>query len=146
MRNITHLVVHCSATPEGKRFTAADIDRWHKERGWEMIGYHFVILLDGTIEMGRPISKVGAHVSGYNATTIGICLIGGMDATGKKAKDTYNEKQLASLHALLHDMKEKFPKAEVLGHRDFPNVHKECPSKDIRAWWNGGHKIEGNNG
>jgi N-acetylmuramoyl-L-alanine amidase len=145
MREIKHLVVHCSATPEGKHFTAADIDRWHKAQGWRMIGYHFVILLDGTIQIGRPIEQVGSHVAGHNAKSIGICLIGGMDAANKKPKDTYNAKQLEALHALLHDLKAQFPSAEVLGHRDFPGVNKACPSKDIRKWWNGGHGVKGNN-
>lgn len=91
MRTINQIIIHCSATPEGRDYTAADIDRWHRQRGFHGIGYHYVIRLDGTIEHGRPVEQIGAHCKGHNATTIGVCYIGGLrkkaigvpDATGK---------------------------------------------------------------
>lgn len=135
MRPITHLVVHCSATPEGRYVDATVIDGWHRAKGWSGIGYHFVILLDGRIQIGRPLSRPGAHVEGHNAKTIGICMIGGMDAAMKNPKNTFTLAQFKSLHALLHDMRAQFPKAEILGHRDFPGVNKACPSFDVRKWW-----------
>lgn len=133
MRAIKELVVHCSATPAGKPFRAADIDKWHRERGWESIGYHFVIPLDGSIEPGRPLEEIGAHVSGHNTASIGICLIGGVDANGKPA-ETYNSRQYAALRLVLDGLRARWPDARILGHRDFPKVAKACPSFDVRAW------------
>lgn len=133
MRDITALVVHCSATPAGKPFRAADIDRWHREKGWVCIGYHFVIPLDGSVEPGRPVAEPGAHVEGHNRDTIGICLIGGVDALGKPA-NTFNERQFDALELQLRALRGKFPAAKILGHRDFPGVKKACPSFDVRAW------------
>lgn len=133
MRPITALVVHCSATPAGKPFRAADIDRWHREKGWDGIGYHFVIPLDGSVEPGRPLAEAGAHVQNHNRDTIGICLIGGVDATGKPAA-TFNELQYDALEHQLLALRAKWPNARILGHRDFPGVNKACPSFDVRAW------------
>lgn len=76
MRRITEIIVHCSATREGKYFTAEDIDRWHKAQGFACIGYHFVVRTDGRIEMGRSIERVGAHCKGHNGTSIGVCYVG----------------------------------------------------------------------
>ena len=90
MRKINKIILHCSATKEGKHYTAKDIDRWHREQGYTMIGYHYVILLDGTVEYGRPLEMQGAHTYGHNADSIGICYIGGLDQYGK-AKDTRAE-------------------------------------------------------
>ena len=75
MRRITEIIVHCSATREGKYFTAEDIDRWHKAQGFACIGYHFVVRTDGRIEMGRGIERVGAHCKGHNGTSIGVCYV-----------------------------------------------------------------------
>lgn len=118
MRSIHYLVVHCSATIEGKDFDAKDIDAWHKKRGWSGIGYHYVIKLDGAIEKGRPDSKIGAHVKGYNKHSLGICYIGGL-AKNQAPKDTRTPQQKAALENLLIDLKIKHPKAEIRGHRDF---------------------------
>lgn len=135
MREIKHIVIHCSATPENKHFSSADIDRWHKKRGFKKIGYHYVVLLDGTIERGRADSEVGAHVAGHNSTSIGICYIGGVDADDiKKAEDTRTAAQKKALKKLVVELTAKYPKAKVLGHRDFPKVAKACPSFDVKAW------------
>lgn len=133
MRPITALVVHCSATPAGKPFRAADIDRWHREKGWAGIGYHFVIPLDGSVEPGRPLEEAGAHVEGHNRDTIAICLIGGVDASGKPA-NTFKDCQFDALEMQLRALRSRFPRAKILGHRDFPGVKKACPSFDVRAW------------
>ena len=132
MRRIDYIAVHCSATRKGADFKAKDIDKWHKDRGWKCIGYHYVIDLDGTIEKGRPESEVGAHVSGYNSHSIGICYIGGLSKDGKKAEDTRTNAQKESLAKLLIQLMVKYPKAKIMGHRDFPKVHKDCPSFDVR--------------
>ena len=131
MRTIKELIVHCTATPEGKYFDAADIDRWHKKRGWSGNGYHFVILLDGTIEYGRDLKKSGAHTRGRNSTSIGITYIGGMDANMQKAKDTRTEAQKESMLLLLKTLKKLHPEAVIYGHRDFSS--KACPSFDAKT-------------
>lgn len=118
MREIKYIVLHCSATKEGKNIGAQDIDRWHRQRGFRKIGYHFVILLDGSICRGRDITEIGAHVAGSNAQSIGICYVGGLDAAGKP-KDTRTEQQKAAMFYLLQRLREQFPQAQILGHRDF---------------------------
>lgn len=126
MRKITEIIVHCSATAEGKDFNAADIDRWHRAQGWNGIGYHYVVRLDGTVENGRPVEKVGAHCAGKNATSIGVCYIGGIASDGHTPSDTRTTQQKAALLALLRRLKTQFPKAKIYGHRDF--AKKACPS------------------
>lgn len=127
-REIKEIIVHCAATPEYKNFTVEDIDRWHKERGFNCIGYHYVIYLDGSIHIGRDLNKTGAHCTGHNSKSIGICYIGGVAKDGKTPKDTRTKEQKESLLLLLKELKTKFPKAKIYGHRDFAN--KACPSFD----------------
>ena len=130
MRQITEIIVHCADTPEGRDVRAADIRRWHMtEHGWADIGYHFVVDLDGTIEDGRPIEKVGTHCSGHNANSIGICYIGGA-SKDMKPKDTRTQAQKDALIQLLKDLRQKYPLAKIYGHRDFAN--KACPSFDAK--------------
>ena len=93
MRKINEIIVHCSATPEGKDFHASDIDRWHKAQGWKCIGYNYVIDLDGTVEPGRPLNEIGAHTVGHNSNSIGICYIGGCAKDGRTPKDTRTPEQ-----------------------------------------------------
>lgn len=126
MRQINYIIIHCSATKAGQDFRAKDIDRWHRERGWDGIGYHKVIDLDGTVEPGRSEAKPGAHCKGHNSDSIGICYIGGLNKDGKPA-DTRTELQKAALAGLVAGYKQRFPNAKVVGHRDMPNVHKACP-------------------
>lgn len=134
MRKITHLVVHCSATRPGAGIGAEEIRKWHiQQNGWRDIGYHYVITRAGEVEPGRPIEQAGAHVSGHNSTTIGICLVGGVDAANK-AENNYTAEQWLSLKKLLAELKDRFPGAEILGHRDFPKVAKDCPCFDARKW------------
>lgn len=137
MRDITHLVIHCSATPEGRSHTAADIGRWHKDRGFHRIGYHYVIRLDGTVEKGREETEVGAHVAGHNSKTIGICYVGGVDKVKLQPKDTRTREQKAALLKLLKELRRRYPKAVILGHRDFPKVAKACPSFPAKAEYAG---------
>lgn len=128
MRKIKEIIVHCSATPEGKDFTTDDIDRWHKARGFRCIGYHYIIYRDGSVHRGRPESDVGAHCLGHNSASIGVCYIGGCETDGKTPKDTRTDAQKAALLNLLTELKQRYPKASIHGHRDFDA--KACPSFD----------------
>ena len=131
MRPITEIIIHCSATPEGRPHTAVQIDAWHRRRGFTCIGYHYVILLDGTIETGRPVTQYGAHCTGHNMNSIGICYIGGMTKDNKTPKDTRTPAQKAALLQLLKSLKAQYPIATIHGHRDF--AAKACPSFDATA-------------
>lgn len=135
MRVIKYLVVHCSATRPDKDIGAKEIDYSHRvERGWDGIGYHYVIRRNGEIEEGREEEAIGAHVHGHNMHSIGICLIGGYDKDGKAAAE-YMSEQWRSLVALLTDLTQRYPDATVMGHRDFPGVNKACPCFDVKTWW-----------
>lgn len=129
MREITRIILHCSATPEGKDFTVADIDRWHKARGWQGIGYHYVVYRDGSVHNGRDIAVAGAHTSGYNRDSIGVCYIGGVAIDGKTPKDTRTPAQRRALRVLVEQLRKQFPKATVHGHYEF--AAKACPSFKI---------------
>ena len=136
MRKITDIVIHCSATGPGADIGVKEIRDWHmKQNGWKDIGYHFVIRRDGAIENGRPMEQVGAHVSGHNANSIGVCLVGGVDSKGKPEAN-YTPDQWAALKRLLCGLGREFPGARILGHRDFPNVKKDCPCFDVADWLN----------
>lgn len=128
MRNINLIIIHCSATKEGQNFHLKDIDRWHREKGYKKVGYHYVIDLDGTVEKGRDESEIGAHCQGKNKNSIGICYVGGLDINGKP-KDTRTKEQKEALWNLLRQLLNKYPKATIHGHRDFAN--KACPSFDV---------------
>lgn len=149
MRKIDEIIIHCSDSPEGRNDKAEDIRRWHKQRGFNDIGYHYVIDLDGTIEQGRPIEQAGAHCTGHNRNSIGICYIGGaywrdgVNAKGKPIKgkdgktvlmpkDTRTVAQYDALAKLLKELKEQFPEATIHGHREF--AAKACPSFDVQQW------------
>ena len=129
MRVITLLVVHCSAVRPWQRSSVQDIDRWHRARGWKYgCGYHYVIRRDGSIETGRPLEMIGAHVVGHNTHSIGICYEGGLDAAGNAA-DTRTPKQKQTLRRLLEQLHERFPNAVIVGHHDL-NPLKPCPCYD----------------
>ena len=131
MRSINEIIVHCADTPEGRDNTVADITRWHKDRGFRTIGYHYVIYRDGSIHNGRPIEEIGAHCKGHNAHSIGICYIGGKSADGKKHIDTRTPEQKEALLSLLRLLKAQFPNAQIYGHRDF--AARDCPCFDARS-------------
>lgn len=131
MRLINKIIIHCSATPEGKDFTASDIQAWHVKRGFNEIGYHFVIGLDGTVERGRNIQRVGAHCLDQNRNSIGICYIGGLAKDGKTPKDTRTEAQKKSLLLLIRELKAKYPRITIHGHNEY--AAKDCPCFDVKA-------------
>jgi len=128
MRQIKQIIIHCSATPEGKNIGATTIRGWHKERGFTDIGYHYVIRLDGTIEQGRPIEQIGAHCQGHNRNSIGICYIGGLSQK-RQPKDTRTIAQRQAMKQLIQELQEQFPEATIHGHREF--AAKACPCFDI---------------
>lgn len=127
-RKINEIIVHCTATAEGKDFKVSDIDKWHRAKGWDGIGYHQVVYLDGSVHPGRPMDKVGAHCLGHNQNSIGVVYVGGVASDGKTPKDTRTPEQKAALRKLLTDLKRKYPGATIHGHRDF--AAKACPSFD----------------
>lgn len=131
MRKIDKIIVHCTATIEGVDWTVDDIRKWHIEQNhWDDIGYHYVIHLDGSIHKGRDEEVVGAHCYGYNAHSIGVCYVGGLEKGTKRAKDTRTPQQKESLIRLLMELVCKYPDAEILGHRDLAN--RKCPSFDAK--------------
>jgi N-acetylmuramoyl-L-alanine amidase len=130
MRAINKIILHCSATPEGRHTTVEDIRLWHKQRGWSDIGYHYVVYLDGTVHEGRPIERSGAHVKSYNKNSIGICYIGGVDKNNLKAKDTRTPEQIMALDLLIGSLLDDFKGATLHGHNEFAN--KACPSFDVQ--------------
>ena len=151
MKTIDAIVIHCSATRANQDVRAADIDKWHKERGFACIGYNYVVDLDGTVELGRPLTRDGAHcntagLSGvsYNKHSIGICYVGGLDADGNAA-DTRTPEQKKALSELVYKLMEEYPIVEVIGHRDAsPDKNgngvieqnewiKQCPCFDVKS-------------
>jgi N-acetylmuramoyl-L-alanine amidase len=128
MRPIKEIVVHCTATPEGRNHTVADVDRWHKERGFSEIGYHYLVDLKGAELAGRHISKTGAHVQGHNTGTIGIAYVGGIDKNTFKPKDTRTPAQKAALVRLIQRLLKTYPTiTRISGHHDY-DKGKACPS------------------
>lgn len=125
-RNIREIIVHCSATPDGKDFTVDDIRKWHKARGFSDVGYHYIVYRDGSVHDGRSVHLVGAHCTNHNANSIGVCYIGGVATDGKTPKDTRTPQQKEALLTLLKQLKSLYPQAKIYGHRNFSN--KACPS------------------
>ena len=135
MRKINKIIIHCSATKEGRDFRLKDVANWHKERRFPMsggtyCGYHYVIDLSGRIEIGKPLQYTGCHCKNHNADSIGICYIGGLDADGRPA-DTRTPWQKDSMWSLVKFLQLVFPDATVYGHRQFSN--KDCPCFDVRS-------------
>ena len=129
MRKIEKIIVHCTATPEGRDVSVADVTRWHRARGFRTIGYHYLIGLDGKVYPGRPLEQVGAHCVGQNAKSVGVCSVGGCDKQ-MHPKDTRTAAQRESLRQLVSELKARFPGATLHGHREF--AAKACPSFDVR--------------
>lgn len=143
--NIEYIVIHCSATNPNQDIGAAEIDQWHRAKGWSGIGYHFVICRDGKIELGKPLHRIGAHAYGYNRVSWGLCMVGGVDSKNKP-EDNFTNEQYTSLRNLLNVLSNIEPKAGILGHRDLsPDINgdgviekwewmKDCPCFDVREF------------
>lgn len=128
-RLIQRIIIHCSATKPGQVCNAEIIDKWHKEKGYKCIGYHYVILPDGTIEIGRKEQEKGAHCSGYNSDSIGICYVGGLDEKGKP-KDTRTIEQKIALINLIQDLCSRYKIKSIAGHNYYSK--KACPCFDAK--------------
>ena len=132
MRNITLIIVHCSANKAGSTLRKEDIDRLHRARGWNGCGYHFVIPTDGSVERGRAVEETGAHCRNHNRHSIGVCYIGGVAGDGRTPEDTRTPGQRAALRSLLEELHRRYPKALIVGHRDL-DARKACPCFDAVA-------------
>lgn len=149
-RRIDLIVVHCTATREGLDMTVDQIRKAHKAQGWSDIGYHYVVDLKGNVHLGRDVDIAGAHASGYNAHSIGVVYVGGLENAPNKnyanlePKDTRTDSQKATLLSLLMDLRRLYPDAKILGHRDLsPDKNgngsiepsewiKQCPCFDAK--------------
>ena len=145
MRKIDKIILHCTATAEGKDYSVETIRQWHLKRGFSDIGYHYLIGLDGTIHLGRDVFKQGAHTKGENKTSIGVAYVGGVESVrvkGKwKAKDTMTQGQETAFLVLLSSLKIVFGKLALHGHNEYAN--KACPSFIVKEKYK--HLINSNN-
>jgi N-acetyl-anhydromuramyl-L-alanine amidase AmpD len=144
-RKTDFIVVHCSASGPDSDIGVDEIDQWHKDRGWDGIGYHAVIRRSGEIEFGRHFDVAGSHVKGQNYRSVGLCLVGGVDERGEP-ENNFTHDQFESLRALLDMLQRAYPNAAVLGHRDLsPDLDgdglvseaewlKDCPCFSVRDW------------
>lgn len=133
-RAITEIIIHCTATPEGKDYTIDDVRRWHKDRGFSDVGYHYVIGRHGEVWEGRDVDIQGAHCAagGHNRNSIGVCYVGGISSLNGKAKDTRTLAQKAAMLNLLNELLETYPNAKIYGHHDFER-NKDCPCFDAKT-------------
>jgi N-acetyl-anhydromuramyl-L-alanine amidase AmpD len=143
MRTIDKIILHCSASPNGKDFDVKDCDNWHLERGFRRketerllfnphlfaVGYHYWIKIDGTIQSGRQVSEVGAHCAGLNSTSIGLCMVG---------TDKFTTFQWSALEELVRMLGLTYPGINnVIGHYQTPTgiaQGKKCPEFDVEKW------------
>jgi hypothetical protein len=142
MRHLDEIIIHCAATPPNwlpgatTQDKVNEIRRWHvKERGWSDIGYSHIIDRDGTIALGRPIEKVGAHTKGHNANSVGVCLIGGKGGTANdKFEDNFTQAQANALRTLIAGLKREYPTiTKISGHNQW--AAKACPCFNAPAWY-----------
>lgn len=148
MAGMKYLVLHCTATPEGREVTSDEIRHWHTDpvkkggRGWKQVGYTDMIHLDGKVE--RLVKnnedaevdpwEVTNGAKGYNTVSRHVVYVGGVSKDGKTAKDTRTEAQLKAMTAYVRDFHERFPQIRIVGHGELPGVKKACPSFDVAAW------------
>jgi N-acetylmuramoyl-L-alanine amidase len=129
------IVIHCTATRPSMDIGRVEVDAWHRHRGFLGIGYHYVIRQDGLLEEGRDSEQIGAHARGFNAISISIAMVGGVTEEDVTiSEDNFKDEQWVTLKALVERLMELYPEAEVLGHRDLPNVLKDCPAFDVKTW------------
>lgn len=145
-RKIDLIVIHCTASPNGKPVSVETVTAWHKARGFQTIGYHYLVDVDGTVHFGRPEEVMGAHAKGFNAHSIGVCLVGGLGRADRQNPGCYTQAQWDALKLLLGDLWKRYPAAKVVGHRDLsPDLDgdgivepdewiKLCPAFDVAGW------------
>lgn len=139
-RHINKIIIHCAATKPAMDVGVEEIRQWHTRskpqgNGWTDVGYHFVIRRNGVVETGRPLEQSGAHTSGHNSNSIGICLVGGLAADGKTPENNFTEAQWAALEELVRGFHARYPSAAIHGHNEF--AAKACPSFNVKTWWAG---------
>ncbi len=136
MRYIDKIIIHCTATKKGLDFSVDDVRRWHLEKGFKDIGYHYLISLKGVVQIGRNIDIVGSHTKGYNENSIGICYVGGLDEN-LNAQDTRTDSQKDAIKLLVKDLQNRYniTNNNIFGHNDF-NKNKECPCFDVKKEFN----------
>ncbi len=130
MREIKRVILHCTATKEGAEVDVDTIRQWHKARNFSDIGYHYVILLNGEIALGRNLFTQGSHTRGENEDSIGVAYVGGLDEKGKP-KDTMSLYQDIAFMRLFESLSVTFGKLDLHGHNEFSN--KACPSFDVQS-------------
>ena len=128
-----YIIIHCAATRASQNIDIKDVDRWHRAKGWRMVGYHFFIKRDGTLQAGRPLMDGGAHAQGYNDKSVGVCLAGGVAEDGETPECNFTFKQWATLRKLIFDLHTQFPTAQVIGHSNV--APKACPCFEVTDWW-----------
>lgn len=129
-RAINEIIVHCTATPEGRDYTVEQIRKQHKAQGWNDIGYHYVVYRDGSVHEGRDVNVAGAHCNGHNLHSIGVVYVGGCDKA-MRPKDTRTDAQKESLYFLLKVLRKHYPQTTIHGHNEYAN--KACPSFDVKS-------------
>ncbi len=129
---VKYIVIHCSATKTTRDTTPREIDQWHRQRGFEMIGYHVYIDSYGNVEWGRPLFYQGAHVKGWNHCSVGVCLEGGLDENGITS-DTRTVEQSKALAQVLRYLRKRFPQTKIIGHNDL-DKGKACPCFDAKIY------------
>lgn len=137
MRKIDTIIIHCAATKPSMDIGAKEIDNWHRAKGYFGIGYHYAIRRNGKVELGRPLDKAGAHAKGHNETSIGVCLVGGIDDRGNP-ENNFTPEQWAELAKLVTDLQGRFGALKVIGHNEV--AAKACPSFNVQEWLAGGMK------
>lgn len=127
------IVIHCADTYPDMDIGVKEIDRWHRARGFLMVGYHFVIRRDGSVETGRHVDEAGAHVAGANHRSVGICVVGGKSRDNDGPENNFTEAQWNTLSLVVGEMLAKYPTAKVVGHNEL-NKGKACPTFDVQQW------------
>ena len=139
-RSIDKIIVHCAYTPASMDVDAATIDKWHREKGWMGIGYHYVIRRSGVTELGRDLERSGAHTKGQNSNSIGICMAGGMNDAKNGPALNFTDEQYDALRELIVLLKRKYPDATIHGHYEFAS--KTCPNFKVKKWFDTGELEE----
>lgn len=150
LRSINLIVLHCTASPNGRPVSIQTVTEWHRQRGFKTIGYHYLIDVDGAVSEGRSELETGAHALGFNAHSIGVCLVGGVGGPSKQNPGLYTQSQWDNLRIAVQDLLDRYPGARVVGHRDLsPDLDgdgqvephewiKLCPAFDVSAWLHAG--------
>lgn len=143
---LNYLVIHCTATPEGRPVTSAEIRRWHTGpvsqggRGWKQVGYTDMIHLNGTVE--RLVDnnedayvdgwEVTNGATGYNSVSRHVVYVGGCEAHSQVPKDTRTPAQMKALESYVKEFRRRFPRARIVGHNQL--AKKACPGFDVGKW------------